>query len=234
MSVLEALLGLQAVDTEIAQLEHRLAHLPEAETARAAEQRLAALSSDQRKVGDELSRLSAAVEANETAVAEIRRQTDRLNGQLRTVIAPREAEALQHEIRVLAERASAIDDDSIVAIERSEVLDAEAGRLEVEARRVADEVSAARGALEEAAATVAITLGDARVRRDALAGTIDASAVASYDKKRRDLAGVAVARIARTTCGGCHLDLSPSEVDAVKRLDVDARECPNCTRWLVV
>lgn len=234
MSVLEALLGLQAVDTEIAQLEHRLAHLPEAEAARAAEQRLAALSSDQRKIGDELSRLAAAVEANEAAVGEIRRQTDRLNGQLRTVIAPREAEALQHEIRVLAERASTIDDESIVAIERSEALDAESARLEVEAKRAADEVSAARGALEEAAATVASTLGDARVRRDAVAGAIDAAAVASYDKKRRDLAGVAVARIARTTCGGCHLDLSPSEVDAVKRLDADARECPNCTRWLVV
>ncbi len=234
MSVLEALLGLQLVDTEIAQIEHRLAHLPEAEAARAADQRRTTILAELRKVGEELDRLAAVVEANETAVAEIRRQTDRLNGQLRTVIAPREAEALQHEIRVLAERASTIDDESIVAIEQSEALDAESARLEVEAKRAADESSAARVVLDEASATVASTLGDARTRRDALAGAIDASAVASYDKKRRDLAGVAVARLARTTCGGCHLDLSPSEVDAVKRLAVDERECPNCTRWLVV
>jgi len=234
MAVLEGLLGLQAIDTEIAQLEHKAAHLPEADAVRTAEQRVAAIAAEHRKVSDEAGRLAAEVDANEAAVAEIRRQSERLNGQLRTVIAPREAEALQHEIQLLSERASTLDDESIVAIERSEILDADLRRLDVEARNASDALAVARAACDAAASTVSGNLADARGRRDALASSLDGAAVASYDKKRKDLAGVAVARLVRATCGGCHLDLSPTEIDAVKRAAIDERECPNCTRWLVV
>ena len=234
MAVLEGLLGLQAIDTEIAQLEHKAAHLPEADAVRTAEQRAAAIAAEHRKVSDEAVRLAAEVDANEAAVAEIRRQSERLNGQLRTVIAPREAEALQHEIQLLSERASTLDDESIVAIERSEILDADLRRLDVEARNASDALAVARAACDAAASTVSGNLADARGRRDALASSLDGAAVASYDKKRKDLAGVAVARLVRATCGGCHLDLSPTEIDAVKRAAIDERECPNCTRWLVV
>jgi len=34
-------------------------------------------------------------------------------------------------------------------------------------------------------------------------------------------------------CGGCHLDLSTSEVDLLKKETDENRECPNCARWLV-
>lgn len=234
MAVLEGLLELQAIDTEIAQLEHRASHLPEDDAVRAVEQRLTAVTAEHRKIGEESARLAASVEANEAAVAEIRRQSDRLNGQLRTVIAPREAEALQHEIRLLADRASILDDESIVAIERSEALDADLLRLAADGRSAADALAAARATRDEVAAAVAANLVDARGRRDALAASLDGAAVASYDKKRKDLAGVAIARLVRATCGGCHLDLSPTEVDVVKRTAIDERECPNCTRWLVV
>jgi len=234
MAVLEGLLGLQAIDTEIAQLEHKAAHLPEADAVRAAEQRVSAIAAEYRKVSDEAGRLAAEVDANESAVAEIRRQSDRLNGQLRTVIAPREAEALQHEIRLLSERASVLDDESIAAIERSEILDADLRRLDVEVGNASATLAVARAACDEAASTVSANLAAARARRDAAAASLDGAAVESYDKKRRDLAGVAVARLVKATCGGCHLDLSPSEVDAVKRVTTDERECPNCTRWLVV
>lgn len=234
MVALERLIELQAIDTEVAQLEHRLGHLPENDVVRAAQQRVAGVAAEYRKVSEEADRLAAVVDANEAAVAEIRRQSERLNGQLRTVIAPREAEALQHEIAVLSERASTLDDESIAAIERSEILDADLRRLDSEGQGAADALAAARATFEAAEAGVSADLVDARNRREALALAFDPAAVASYDKKRRDLAGIAVARLVRTTCGGCHLDLSPTEVDAVKRTSVDERECPNCTRWLVV
>lgn len=234
MTVLDELLALQAIDTEIAQLEHKSAHLPEADAVRAAEQRVAATAAARRKLDEEVGSLAATVDANERAVGELRRQVDRLNGQLRTVIAPREAEALQHEIRVLTDKMSVLDDESLVAIERSEVLDTETSRLSSDGTAHNAALTEARGNLEVARAEVGQLLADAHERRDAVAGAVEHAWVARYEQKKRDHGGIAVARLVRTTCGGCHLDLSPTEVEAVKRQADDVRECPNCARWLVV
>ena len=234
MTVLEELLALQSIDTEIAQLEHRISHLPEADALRTAEQDATRIGADLRRVQDELARLGTLVETNEAAVADLRRQAERLNGQLRTVIAPREAEALQHEIKLLSERAAGIDDESLGAIEHSEELDGESRRLEANLSEANEVLAAAREAVAVATAVVAANLEDARGRRGAVAATLDPAIAGTYDAKRRDLAGVAVARLVRATCGGCHLDLSPTEVEFVKKQPADDRECPNCTRWLVV
>jgi predicted nucleic acid-binding Zn-ribbon protein len=45
---------------------------------------------------------------------------------------------------------------------------------------------------------------------------------------------VAVARLEGTRCGGCHLDLSTSELDAVKAVGAgEFADCPQCGRLLV-
>lgn len=234
MAVLEGLLALQLIDTEIAQIEHRASHLPEAAEVRSIEANLARLESERRALNDELHAITASVEKNEAAVADVRRQIERLNGQLRTVIAPREAEALQHEIATLGSKASTLDDESLAAIERSESLEVEVRQLDASLNEVGATLVVSRQALASASEATRADLVDATMRRDVLVGTLDAAWVGRYDKKRKDLAGVAIARLVRSTCGGCHLDLSPSEVDAVKRQTDDERECPNCTRWLVV
>jgi predicted nucleic acid-binding Zn-ribbon protein len=43
-----------------------------------------------------------------------------------------------------------------------------------------------------------------------------------------------VARLTGQTCGGCHLDISRSEADQLGKTAEDERECPNCSRWLVL
>lgn len=234
MTVLEELLALQAVDTEIAQIEFKAAHLPEAETLREAERQLASVEAARRQVDEQMRTLATKVEANEASVVELRRQAERLNGQLRTVIAPREAEALQHEIVLLSERMSALDEESLGAIERSEELEEELRKLAGREEEARVACLAARDSLGVVRSDTKAQLDDAKTRRTAVATTIEQSWLSRYDAKRRDLAAVAVARLVRSTCGGCHLDLSPTEVDSVKRQPPEERECPNCTRWLVL
>lgn len=164
MEVFDELIGLQAIDIEIAQLEHKARNLPEAAALREAEHRVDGLSAQLRRVTEESARLSAEVEANEGKVGDLRRQVDRLNAQLKTVIAPREAEALQHEIAVVGDKMSALDDESLAAIERSDELDAELSRIDAETKAVAVEVDDARHRHAEAAAAVAGALDQARQR----------------------------------------------------------------------
>ena len=75
---------------------------------------------------------------------------------------------------------------------------------------------------------------DLRGRRPDALSSLTESEIAAYDRARQHFDGVAVARLEGHRCHGCHLDLSPAEMDVVKAVPVDAMpECPQCGRYLV-
>lgn len=234
MEAFDQLLELQAIDTEIAQLEHKSGHLPEAEHFTEAKRVTADLRAELDRVEDEHRGLVAVIESNEAAVTDMRKQLDRLNAQMKTVIAPREAEALQHEMANFGDRISSVEDESLAALERSEELDAALARLGSEIAAAGSNVDEAGRALQSALSEVQDALKGATERRSATASTVDTQWLAQYEKRRVAHGGVAIARLVRATCGGCHIDLSTSEVEAVRREAPMQRECPNCARWLVI
>lgn len=234
MESFDQLLELQALDTEIAQLEHKAAHLPEAVAFAEAKRVSANLRTELDRVEAEHRGLVAVIESNEAAVTEMRKQLDRLNAQMKTVIAPREAEALQHEMANFAGKISSVEDESLAALERSEELDSTVTRLSSEIAAAGSSLDEAGRTLQAALAAVQGSLKDASERRNATAATVDAQWLAQYERRRASHGGVAVARLVRATCGGCHIDLSTSEVEAVRREVPTQRECPNCARWLVI
>ena len=234
MEVFERLLELQTFDTEIAQLEHRAAHLPEAVALQDARRVVAGLDAELLRLHTESARFASEVAANESAVGDLRRQLERLNAQMKTVIAPREAEALQHEMVVIESKISSLEDESLAALERGEECDAEVVRIESEVVGAKNAVSSAEATLNVALEEVRNSLASVRERRSACAAAVDAGMIEQYERRRAAHGGVAVARLVRATCGGCHIDLSTSEVESVRRESPEQRECPNCARWLVV
>jgi len=234
MEAFDVLLELQALDTEITQLEHKAAHLPEAAAVVEAKRVMANLRAESETIGTEHRHLLAVIEANETAVTGMRKQLDRLAAQMKTVIAPREAEALQHEMANHESKISSLEDESLAALERSEELDATLAELGSEIAARGSNVEEAERKLREALGSVREALSGATERRGATAARIDAQWLAQYDRRRTAHGGVAIARLVRATCGGCHIDLSTSEVEAVRREAATERECPNCGRWLVI
>jgi predicted nucleic acid-binding Zn-ribbon protein len=56
-----------------------------------------------------------------------------------------------------------------------------------------------------------------------------------YQQVRIQFGGVGIARLEGSHCSGCHMDLSPAELDMVKAApEGDVSECPQCGRILVV
>ena len=63
---------------------------------------------------------------------------------------------------------------------------------------------------------------------------VEADDLALYERMRARLGGVALARLVQGRCDGCHVALSASEVDRIRREPPDARiECEHCGRLLV-
>lgn len=230
------LLGLQRVDTEADQLTHRRERLPEREALTTMSEQLAAWEQVRTQMRSRMDELTALIERSEVDAADIAAHKTRLEAQLKTVIAPREAEALMHEIATLDEQTDALDLGELEALEEQSLID---DRLTEHLRpegALRDAVGVADRALRQTTADVDRELAQLATDRSARRGELSAAILARYDRVRAS-SGVAVARLVGHRCDGCHLDLSAAEVDDVKDEAAAAdgvADCPNCGRMLAV
>lgn len=176
----------------------------------------------------------AAIEAAERTAHELTAKRDRLDAQLKTVIAPREAEALMNQIATINAQRGELDEQELVAME-------DQGAAEDELAALAEAEPTLVAALAEADAALAATnaeldgevaaLDARKAEARALLGEADLRA---YEHARHQHGGVGVARLDGHRCTGCHLDLSPAEMDIVKATPAgEPAECPQCARFLV-
>ena len=234
-SIPERLLALQAVDTEADQLTLQRERHPLRDAFVAASRELAAWETRRGELRGRIDELAAAIERAEEEGADLTSSKVRLEAQLKTVIAPREFEALMHEIATIDEQRDALDLQELEALEEQSLRDEELSRhLDGEettresVRRTDQELSSAVNEIDRELATL-------DERRSDLRAGLDDTMLATYDRKRAAL-GVAAATLVGRQCQGCHLDLSAAEVDTVKdeAAATGVTDCPQCGRLLVV
>lgn len=237
-SLPDRILALQAVDTETDQLTvRRDRHPSHAELAAQSEQ-LTRWEQRRTALRARIDELGSEIERAEEQGAELSAQKARLEQQLRTVIAPREAEALQHEIATIDERRDELDTQELEALEEQAQRDDELAEHLRGEESIRAALRQADDALSEAVGDIDRELMALDERRTALRAELADEAgalLAIYDRKRAAL-GVAAAQLVGRQCQGCHLDLSAAEVDTVKdeAADTGVTDCPQCGRLLVV
>jgi predicted nucleic acid-binding Zn-ribbon protein len=162
-------------------------------------------------------------------------QVGRLERQLKSVIAPREAEALQHEIAERRAERSACDERELELMESLDAcrvtLDDLAREIEVatEARGVAARL------LKSAKGLVETEIAELTERRSAQCLVVPSSLLAIYEHKRASRPNGAVATLHGPTCGSCHMDLARTELDALRALPPgEYPECPQCGCFIVL
>jgi len=235
MEGLAEVLAVQGLDIAIEQANHRLTHLPEIDRRRESMESVATLEREITELDRRLADAASGLAASERDAADIETKIRRLEGQLKTVIAPREAEALQHEIATLIEARGECDERGLAALEIAEESGAE--RITKE-----EELASSRAALEMALSdlriaqeVIQVEIGQLASRRTATASVAPAQLLAKYETRRKQSNRVAIAELIGAACGGCHLDLSQAERDQLRRLlDDEIPECPHCGCMLVV
>jgi predicted nucleic acid-binding Zn-ribbon protein len=228
------LLELQRIDTTADQLARRRAQLPERTASNDAETRRQDNRARHARAVSRDEELELCIGALERDGEALGAQRTRLEAQLRTVVAPREAEALMHELETVAARRDELDDQELAYLEEQSDVADEVTRLDAALPELQAAASAAGAALQAADAAIAGELEALAASRKELAGRLDAASIEQYERLRARFGGVAVARLEGTRCGGCHLDLSTSELDAVKAVGAgEFADCPQCGRLLV-
>jgi hypothetical protein len=235
VSLASQLLTLQRIDTEADQLAVRRKRLPERDDLATRTDQMAAWEKRRTQLVQRLAELATVIESAEAANAELTSHRQRLEAQMKTVIAPREAEALMHEIETINVKRDELDDKELAALEEQAALDDDlTAHLGTE-----ESLRTALRSSDEALARVCDDI-DAELaglvdQRIAALEPLDSNVTSHYDAVRSAV-GVAVAELKGHRCEGCHLDLSAAEVDTAKEEAAESgyTDCPQCGRLLIV
>lgn len=230
------LLRLQERDSAIDQLLHRREHLRGHEViANVQEQAgvlrpllLQATAKRDEKAGEQAA-LEAEVEALDHRITEI---NNRLYGS--TPVGPKDAQAMSEEIQHLEQRKSRLEDSELEVMEVLEPLQGDVARLEAQAHDLAGELQVARAEIAKEQGELDAVIANERLARTSIASAISQDLISEYDRLRKALGGVAIARLAGSSCGGCHLSLSATELDRFRKMAPgELFHCEECGRILV-
>ena len=234
MTVLSDLLAVQTTDIAISQAKHRVTHLQETLDRDAAKIALAELDAQIATCDAEI----AAANAEITKVDRLSHEHDdklvKLNKQLKTVIAPREAEALQHEIATVTTERSALDDRELELMGVVEAAELKKGELVPLQTSAKSTLASATMALSSAKQKIDAEIAVLVEQRSAQSLVVPQSLMSTYEAKRKHRPDGAVCRLTGPTCGSCHLDISQGEINAMRAMPVEEfPECPHCGSFIV-
>ncbi|MGR0320333.1 zinc ribbon domain-containing protein [Agromyces sp. ZXT2-3] len=230
----EQLLRLQAIDTRLQQLAHRLRSLPQtAELAALGERDTAVRGRRAEAFGaledarTELGRIESDVEVVEKRIA---RDADRLTH----TSSMKDVQALEAELVSLRKRLSDLEDAELVVMEKVEAAEGRVAEIDRERAELAESAATLEAARDEAAGGLGTEREHAERDRATIADTLPDDLLRFYEDRRVRGGGIGAALLRQRTCGGCTITLTGSDLEAVRRAAEDeVVQCPECDRILV-
>lgn len=229
------LLDLQAADTELAQLAHRRATLPELAAIVAAVQRADDLQVQAIDVRTRRDDLATEQRRMENEVDAVRSRATRDNQRLTAGGLPaKELEGLQHELTSLARRQSTLEDEQLEIMEQLETAETELAELDGQRETVGRERDDLEQRRDASFADIDEASRRRQAERDEIATGIPADLLALYARVAGTSGGVGAAALRHRRCEGCHLELAGNELTSVRSAAPElVVRCENCRRILV-
>lgn len=236
VSSLENLLGLQEIDTTLDQLRHRRETLPERAELKKAQDAVASTEAGIAATFAELSGIRSAERIAEDDASTVEHKAAEVERMLYggTVTAAKELEAYQADLASLKRRQADLEDTAIELLERSEPLEVALAQQRLALDDANAAVADATGRLTGAERAVDEQVREISAGRAPLVEGLDPDVVEQYVALRRSLGGVGAARLVKSRCEGCHLEIPSAQLEKIRRAPADEiTNCPECGRILV-
>lgn len=229
------LLAVQDLDTKIAQAKHRVETLPQRAEAARLDELMAELTSRRIEAETAVADLNREVTKAEDDVQSVRARAERDNARLMgSGMTPKELEALQAELAVLAKRQTALEEVELDAMQRLEDAQTAADAVVAHIAQIQVDVDRVTAELNVAFEAAAAELKDLSEQRAAAVAGLDEALVALYEKLRAHNGGVGAAALVAGACQGCNIGLNPVDRAAIAaRPADDIVRCEECGRILV-
>jgi len=229
------LIDLQRIDSNILTLETKLKNLPEIEQLAAIAKRISEgqelLKSAELELGDVAVELKRSEVEVEQVSERIKKDESRLNSGQGS---PKELEQMQHEIASLEKRKSDLEDGELEIMLRHDSAKAKVETLRSDEAGLKQLELELNIRFENASTELRTKLGEEIKLRESKSAEIEKSLLDLYEKIRGSAGGVGAALLVGNTCEGCHLSITPVELEKIKSQAADeVVRCEECRRILV-
>ncbi len=232
----EQLYALQQLDIHLSQLEYRHEHHPLREAIVAADDALATSRETLEEIAGREHDLERSRKRLDDEVATVSRKRGEIKAKLYdgSVTASKDLLAMQEEERHLGERQTQLEDEELEFMEQLEGTASERAVVEATSAPQVKRRAELEQELTVALAETEAETAKVQIERNDTVANVPADMVSRYDQRRKDLGGIAVARVVKSACDGCHLSLSAVAVDSIKKLpDDEVVLCDQCGRMLI-
>jgi predicted nucleic acid-binding Zn-ribbon protein len=230
------LLDLQELDAGLDRLAHRRRTLPELAEIDRLDTRLGELRDEivvAETQASDVEREQRKIE-NDVDVVRGRMTRDQQRLDAGSVSSAKELENLQHELGSLARRQGDLEELVLEQMERQEEIESRLSVLRRERDSLTESLAAAVSRRDETFAALDAEAGSLTAARAALIGEIVPDLLALYEKIRASSGGQGAAALDHGRCEGCHLTLSPLDLDRFRSAPEDeVLRCEECRRILV-
>jgi predicted nucleic acid-binding Zn-ribbon protein len=171
--------------------------------------------------------------AGDRDVAALQQRLTKFRTQLMAVTNAREYEAVQHEIATVEAELKAREDQTITLLFELDELDPQAEQAQKVLAEQRDVAGVALAGLADETQRHKLELASVEGSISALRPTLDAAALALYDRTAKRYPRAAVAELKGELCVGCNVKLRPMLASEIRRGEKIV-QCENCTRLLYV
>jgi predicted nucleic acid-binding Zn-ribbon protein len=229
-----SLIELAEIDAEVGRLDHRAKNLAE-------QQSLDAIEAEHRTANDGLAVVNLALEDLEAEVSKfeseidgVRQREDRDRSMLDSgSVNPKQLAELQHELETLQRRQSSLEDTLLEIMERREELQNDQTERLSKIDELADQLSIARAARDDALVAIDGSRHNLAGRRSGVTVTLDADLVALYERQRGH-GGPGAALLQGRRCGACRIEIDRGEMQRIAAAPEDeVLRCPECAAILL-
>lgn len=230
------LLDLQALDTAIAQLEHRRRSLPEHAQIAQAQKTRSSLGEAMVAAGTQVADLELELEKAESDLVPVkeRRARDQRRLDDGVVTDGKQLTALIDEIEHLKRRISDLEDIQLEVMEKLDAATAEHTSLVSQRGEVENSLRALIAARDEQLAVIDADLDQQRSARDRLATQLPTDLVTLYRRIAERNGGTGVGLLQGRRCSGCQLEATQTALAAYQAAAADeVLRCEECDRILV-
>ena len=229
------LVELQRLDSHIQSLQFKLKSLPELEQLDAIEKQIITGEEILEVATIELGDVEVELKRSEIEVEQvsdrIKKDENRLNSGQGS---PKELEQMQHEIGTLQKRKSDLEDGELEIMIRFDAAKAKVETLKNNDAGLKQLRLELQSRYESASKALNEEISSELIKRDSQASGIEKPLLELYEKIRASGGGIGAAPLIGNTCDGCHLSITPVELEKIKALPVDdVVRCEECRRILV-
>ncbi len=229
--VIQALLSLQELDTEIFRLQRELRRLPQEHARRRAQIQASTSRRDEikRKVMELKVRVKEIDDETNSARQRMRKVEHEASNSRSDVAL---LAAYQHQIRTLRKEIGTAEEEGVGLLEQVDAAQIEQDKIQAEidsleseftefSENVRKETDAAQEALDRLK----------QERKSRMASSIPAESLGLYDRLIQSREGIALAEIDGRVCQACFMEVPPNLSVRVARA-VQLAQCPSCDRIL--